>query len=451
MATAGAITLRDEYLQIIEGMGGDREGRAAADVHLRESYAKGESLRWATNPLIFDIEQLETLTNAAATFDSIMEKVMAKYHRDAAFRKLFGLTREVEILTRVPSGCHAAVPLARLDIYYGQKAGNFKIAGVATGGIEGMAANLEATRAVMRTGAYKAFAGKHNAIETFDPLTAGVEAVLHTYISWANAEEGRNHPTNPSFAIVDVADSPRAAETVASISRLQEIGCYARATDLASLRIETVGGLPQLVDEEGPITCVWMRATADEAIAVKDGLKALVEATRRGLVCTVGGYRSWPCCVRNFFSVLRTKECRAILSDEENAFVEAHIPDTYVLDASLDLSQFYDQENWVLKEMDGLSLTGIHAGTSMRKADWRKALVKGIKHHHVVQAYIPQEKVRVAGADLAGEPFVLEENVMLSLFIFEGQLAGVGARCGIGGASANWSERLEMGALVVCD
>lgn len=450
-AKARATKLQDEYLQILGEMSGDAAGREAGDAHLGESYGKYDNLKWATNPLIFDAKQYEMLDNAATTFSSIMEKVMARYQRDPFFRKLFGLPIKVEHLTRVPSGCHAAVPLARLDVFYDPISSNFHIAGVATGGVDGMATSLAATRAVKSTGAYRAFAAKHDDIEDFDPLTACLKAVLNTYASWANAEEGRNHPTNPSFAIVDVAGSPRADETATAVSRLTEMGHYAHATDLAELRIQTVGGLPQLVDKQGPVTCVWLRAKAEEALKVEKGLDALVEATRRGLVCTVGGYRSWPCCVRSFFSVLRNKQCRAFLTDEENAFVDAHVPDTYVLETSLDLSEFYDQENWVLRETDGRDVSGFHVGKEMRKADWRKALVKGIKHHYVVQEYIAQQGMKVAMADDEGMPIVSEQNTMLSLYVFGGELSGIGAACGASDADAVLGSAREMACMVVRD
>ncbi len=451
MAKARATKLQDEYLRILGEMSGDAAGREAGDAHLDEAFAKYGNLQWATNPLIFDADQYEMLDNAATTFASIMEKVMARYQRDPYFRKLFALTTKLEHLTRVPSGCHAAVPLARLDLFYDPVTSNFHIAGVTTGGVDGMATSVAAMRAVKTTGAYRAFAAKHADIEEFDPLVACLKAVLNTYASWANAEEGRNHPTNPSFAIVDVAGSPRASETATAVSRLTEMGYYAHATDLSELRIQTVGGLPQLVDNQGPVTCVWLRAKAEEALAVEKGLDALVEATRRGLVCTVGGYRSWPCCVRSFFSVLRSKQCRMLLSEEENAFIEAHVPDTYVLETSLDLSEFYDQENWVLRETDGRDVSGFHVGKTMRKADWRKALVKGIKHHYVVQEYIAQKGMRVAMADAEGLPTVSEQNAMLSLYVFGGKLAGIGATCSASDSDAAKGDLREMACMVVRD
>ena len=175
-AKARATKLQDEYLQILGEMSGDAAGREAGDAHLEESYGKYDNLKWATNPLIFDAKQYEMLDNAATTFSSIMEKVMARYQRDPFFRKLFGLPTKVEHLTRVPSGCHAAVPLARLDVFYDPVSSNFHIAGVATGGVDGMATSLAATRAVKSTGAYRAFAAKHSGIEDFDPLTACLKA-----------------------------------------------------------------------------------------------------------------------------------------------------------------------------------------------------------------------------------------------------------------------------------
>lgn len=442
---------QNEYLQIVRDMGGDPQGRAAADAYLRSTlhYTEVDTIRYATNAIVFDQEEYETLQHIAKVMGSIMEKVMAKYHRDRSFRALFELPPAVEELTLVPSGCHAAVPLSRIDLFIDRDTGDYQIVDIVTGGLDGIALNNQVNRAVRNTNAFRKFAENHE-IVSLDPAEGAALSILHTYGKWANASEGRNHPTRPSLAVVDVADSPRTAATRTVVERLEGLGCMARSTDFSQLRIENVGGIKQLVDDHGPVTCVWLRATIDEAIAHLDkGMRVLADATRHGLVCTVGGYRSWPCCTRSFLSVLHSKECRLLLTYEESAFVKAHIPAMHMIKPSTDISEFYDQEHWVLKMADGHAKGSVVVGANMRKPDWRKLLVKGIKRRDAVQAYIDRSPVTVIAADADGACAESEMNLVTGLYVFESKLCGIRATSGTAPNNVGWDERLEMGCLVV--
>ena len=447
MAKAAKRGLQDEYLKIVRKLDGDPEGREAGVYYLEttDPHSMMDNHGWATNAYLLDAKQCDALDNAARVMGSIMEKVMAKYQRDRSFRELFHLDPTIEEFTLVPSGCHAAVPLSRIDLFFDQKTLDFQICGIETGGVSGMGPCADVSRVVRLTNAYHEFASKHKAVETFNPVRECALSILHTYGNWANAEVGRNHPTHPSLAIVDIENSPRAVETREFIACLRDMGCYARSTTFSELRIERVGGIKQLVDKHGPITCVWLRARADEAAAVPgDGVRTLLEATRRGRVCTVGGYRSWPCCTRSFLSVLHAKECRQLLSWEERAFIDAHIPQTHIIDASADISAFYDQDNWVLRTEDGHQSQDVIAGSNMSKAAWRNRLVKGIKRRDAVQAHIDQHPMTVVTE--AGE---MERNVMLGLYVFESRLTGVQVTSGTSKSFANWTDHLDIACFAV--
>ena len=452
MAQEEPRSYQEEYLKLVRDMDGDVAGREAADAYLRHTsiYAEGEGLRYTTNAIVYDQDEFETLENAAKVMGSIMEKVMAKYQRDRSFRALFGLPAAVEELTLVPSGCHAAVPLSRIDLFFDRETGDFQIVDIVTGGIDGIVLNNQVNRALRNTNAYRAFVEAHPTTISLDPAQECALSILHTYGKWANASEGRNHPTRPSLAVVDIAGSPRTGATRTVIEYLQAMGSHARATDFSKLRIESVGGIQQLVDDQGPVTCVWLRATMDEALAHMDGgMRVLAEATRRGLVCTVGGYRSWPCCTRAFLSILHSKECRSLLTYAESAFVRAHVPQMYMIDPSTDISQFYDQEKWVLKTADGHIPGSVVVGADVRRSDWRKLLVKGIKRRDAVQAYINQSPVTVVTADEDGSSVEDEMNLVTGLYVFESKLCGIRATSGKAPNNVGWDERLEMGCLVV--
>ena len=452
MAKKTSRSLAKDYLRLACDLLDDTAGVETASRYLKSVYEHGNKapVTWGNTPYLIDAQQQAVLEECASTMGAIMDKVMARYHRDRNFRKLFGLSPEVEQLTLVPSGCHAAVPLSRIDMLYDVKTHDYKIMAIVTGAVSGMAESVEVSRALLQMPASRAFAEKYQ-LSTYDPVNEVVLTLLHTYGKWANAQEGRNHPTNPSLAVVDVAGSPRLAESEYVIERLREQGCYCHTTEVSELRIETIAGVRQLVDNHGPVTCVWMRPTAEEAIANMDnGVRTLLEATRRGLVCTIGGYRSWPCSTKAFLEVLRTRECRAVLSREENAFVEAHVDETHVVNAYTDISRFYDQQNWMVRLADGPAERTVLAGSDMNRYAWRNLLVKSIKANNAVQRAVPVQTIAILGDKHAdGTCETKEITTLLGLYVFEGSMGGVRAIGGTGNTTASWNDRMALGCIKV--
>ena len=116
-----------------------------------------------------------------------------------------------------------------------------------------------------------------------------------------------------------------------------------------------------------------------------------------------------------------------------------------MLSTDTDISDFYDQENWVLRGDDGQGTRGVYAGADLRKQDWRVRLVRGIRRRDAVQAAITPQELSVVSS--TGE--VSKKNVLLGLYVYEGRIGGLRAICGTGVSAASWKDRMEMGCLVV--
>lgn len=444
-----------DFLRAAHALEGDLAGRAAATDYLRSTAPAlwDESEVWAASPVILDQEEVGVLETAARTMSSIMEKLMARYHRDRQVRSLFSLPPEVERLTLVPTGHRTAVPLSRIDLFFDRRSHDFTITSITTGGVDGMARSAEAARAVQRMGAYRELARKHQ-LRAFDAVEGLVITLLHTYGRWSNVGEGHNHPKNPALAVVDVADSPRAAESAYVIERLREYGCYAHVTTPSKLRVTDVDGIEQLIDDHGPLNCVWLRATAQEALdGMEGGFRTLLDATRRGLVCTIGGYRSWPCSTKGFLEALQAKEFRLLLTREENEFVERHVDETHVIDTTTDISQFYDQDEWVLRPSAGNLFGEVLAGVDMSRSQWRSHLVKAIKRRDAVQRRLPDQRMDALAAtcDPQDPTSTNALSVVLGLYVFEGKLGGVRAVGGAGSTTTKWGYRSSLGCLELLD
>lgn len=456
MSNLQSRALENEFCDIARELGGDVEGKAAGDAYLAASHPVTDgsgSSTWAITPKVLGPAEVGILREGAETFGRILEKVTAHYLDDASFRALFRLPEQVEKNTLIPTGYEQILPFVRLDTLFDQQTGSFRFCGVATT-TAGMTAAVDVTRAVQLTEAYRRFSELHPSIETFDVVGGVIAALRETYISWANADTGAHHPEFPAVGIVDYPESASSAEFADLIERLSEEGVYARFVDIRDLRIEEAGGQRRLVDSEGPISCVYRRATMGEMFVEKPcaGAEALAEAARRGLACLIGGFSAWPAATSAIFAVLHSDAAADLLTSEELAFVRAHVPEAHFLERGCDLAPYLaEQGEWLVRPAGGYRASEAVAGVDrMDRDEWWRVLLAACEEGAVIERLDPAGKTPVVVGGAAGGE-VAEGNTMLGLYLCRGEFAGVYARCGFESVMGEWGRRVDLGCIVVSD
>ncbi|MGI6230750.1 MAG: hypothetical protein ACOYJL_07590 [Tractidigestivibacter sp.] len=448
--------LEDQFLSIARELGGDVQSRKDGDAYLAGTHAlyHGGPVSWALTPKIFDEKQIKILSDAAETMGRIMDKVTAEYLRNPDFRAQFKFSPELEELTLIPTGYDQLIPIARVDVFFNEETGDYQFCELNTDGSAGMTTAVEVTRAIKRSQTYRRFAESHPVIQTFDPVESVVDAVIETYRSWANAKK-LGSLDHPAVAIVDYSESVSADEVADILTHFAERGVPASFCDIRDLHIGKVGGRDALIGPNGPISCVYRRAVTSEIVARPcRGADALAEAARRGLACLIGGYRTWPCASKTVFAVLRSDAVRGVLTEDEIAFVNAHVPETVLLDENSDLAPYGDKDRWILKPAGGYNAEGVVAGLDCETNEqWQEALNECAKKGGIVQAYAPQYRtptlVGGALADGADPLDAPEMSNMEGLYLFRGKFAGVFTRCGLQNVIGEWTHRVNMGCLVV--
>lgn len=439
-----SVRLEDEYIADARALGGDEASHEAGDRYLAGTNAlyHGGPIQWSFVPKVFSMRDLGYLAWIAETMGSIMDKVTRHFVTDETLRAAFGLDPRIEALACMPNAFSTQIPIARVDIFLNEQTGAFKFCELNTDGSSGMLSAVEVTRANLLTKTGSRFAARH-AVAAFDIYSACADAILGCY------REAGGMASCPQVVAVDYSESI-VREEIDEFSRVfAECGAQLRFADIRDLRFE--GG--RLFDSVGQIDCVWRRVVISEMLEKPcAGADAFLACAETGTVPIVGGFRTWPCATKTVFAVLHSPIVQHILTAEEVEFIREHVPATYLVDESTDLSQFADRAKWIAKPRDGYNSIGVRAGQDCTDEQWHQVLQEMAASHGTVQEYVtPYASMNVeGGVDGIGRSFEPYMN-MEGLFLFRNRFAGVFTRCGQAAVIGEFAGRLNMGCLVVED
>lgn len=441
-APLDSLRLQAEYLEISRSLEGDVASRSVADGILMErgAYYHEGPVQWSFIPKVFSRSDISYLAWIAETMGRIMNKVTEAYARDRRIRDFFGFSSEVEELCLAPVPYEEPIPIARVDIFLNEETGEFQFCELNTDGSSGMLATSEVTYANLRTRTGFEFSRRH-AVTSFDIYGACVNAVLSAYRAAGGARE------RPAIAAVDFSESIAVHEIERFRAEFEARGASLRFSDLRDLSYRD--GV--LSDSQGPIDCVWRRVVvSDMELKPCNGVEAFAACARDGRVPIVGAFRTWPCATKTVFALFHDPLIEEVLDPEEVAFVREHVPETFMLDGSSDLSRFRQRERWIAKPRDGFNGLGVRAGSECTEEEWSETLEHMARTGGTVQAYAPQfYSVNFeGGAGAVGQEEARYSN-MEGLYLFDGAFAGVFTRCGATAVIGEHTGRLNMGCLVV--
>ena len=467
-ATFNSRALEDEYVSIVRSMDGDLAGRERADTYLAGTHAlyHGDPTPWALTPKIFDKATIEYLRTSAETMGVIMDKMTRAFRTSAPIRDQFELDPAFARLCCLDTGYEQQIPLARVDIFLNEETGDFQFCELNTDGSAGMVTTDEVTRAIRLTPSFHEFEERHPGLKTFDICDAWADALIDVYQHWhgpgfPDVNPGEDYTYGDevmSLAIVDFAESIDQDDVEHFVALFRDRGVHARFADVRDLRVEEVKpGRMRLVDNDGPIACVWRRAVTGELWEKAcEGRDALIRAAEQNIACVVGGFRTWPCATKTIFSVLWSDAASEALTPEEIEFVHAHVPFTEKLSATSDLARFSEKDRWIVKPSGGYNSVGVLAGLDATEEQWADALAQTAQSGGIIQSYAPQYRTPCLRGTLIdgehrGKPEHADElgfadaSNMEGLFLFNGKFAGVYTRCGFANTIGEWSSRLNMG------
>ncbi len=322
---------------------GDPEGEVTrVKNYLAGTHAahNGEVPAWRGEALFIDEFTYDAIETTCEVAYAVLDKLVRSYRSNDAVRAEFGLPEDLSRLCCLDTGYECQVPFVRIDVVK-DESGEAFISGVATTGAASLVAADELARAMHRTLTFGEFTSRH-AIKDAKPLCESwADALLDLYHGWY----GPGFPdTNPgddytygdetmSLSIVGVRQDCDMEAVAHFLDLFRDRGVHARFADVSELRlVEVKPGRVRLVDNDGPIACVWRRTDTAELLAMaaagNEGASALIQAAERNVACVVAGLRDHIVANDALFDALNSEAAAHVFGPTEAEQVDTFSPES---------------------------------------------------------------------------------------------------------------------------
>lgn len=372
-------------------------------------------------PKIFSQEDIAEFRRLLAVLYGIFDKVIARYRTDAAYRSLFGFEKRLEELILRKPRYQSKIPIARIDLFYNEETKDFKFCEFNTDGSSAMNEDRELNRAFWLTLGARMLSEKYR-LHTFELFDSWVK------ISLRIGREAGIKSQKPYVAIVDFMESATSNEFEIFAESYRRHGAECEICEIRDLTYKD----GRLYGSKGkPIDIIYRRAVTADIMEHFDEVTDFLAAVREGAVCLIGDFTTQIVHNKSLYGILHHPMTQDFLSEEENAFVKAHVPYTVrMAEAHVPYEAILrDKDSWILKPVDSYGSKGVFAGVEYDSGEEWEKIVK----EHQTNDYLAQEfciPYRTKNIDLSkgADTDFLEVSNLTGLFVYDGTFQGIYSR-----------------------
>ena len=423
-----------EYLGIIDALDGDEPGRRAARDHMEHSTAicHGIVVDSSYVPRLYDARTRQAFEHIAETTHAILVKVMRAYLENPAYRHVYDLDERLVDLILLPRGYDALLPFCRLDVFLDEDTLEGRFCEFNADGSSGMNENREITASIVHTRPFEEFARRHTVGTCDRTLFDGwIEEFVSIYESYDLRVD------SPRFAIVDFLENAIVDEFGVFKDLFEKAGHPCSIADVRDLSFDG----ETLRDGQGNrIDAIWRRCVTNDIIDRWEESQPLIEAVRARKVALIGSFAGHLVHDKQIFGVLRMPETRALLTDEENDFIERFVPFTAFLDDEhVDVARVIaDKDEWIIKPTDEYGSHDVFAGKDFDQTEWKEIVAAhaggAAGSPFLAQTYCTLYRTPAIGLYGDEEGFTTRTTVscgnMSGIYVYNGRFAGIFSRLG---------------------
>lgn len=436
---------RAEYIKAIVDLKGDVVGRASAMKFIRDSdvWVHGRPAPFPFVPYLFNKEDMEFIEDCCHTSHRILCKVIRHFLDDPGYRPLFKFPPEIERMILLPCNYDQLLPMGRFDIFLDEDDYSYKFCEFNTDGSGAMSRDLMIAKALQQTESFKRFAANHK-VERFELIDSWVEAFMRIYRTDAHAVE------SPIVAVIDFRESGVFSDFERFVEAFERAGVSARFVDIRDLRFTG----DALVDgnDGTQIHAIYRRSVTSEIAKHPGECEDLMAAVEAEKVCLIGHFRTTVVHTKMVNVALFHPMTRAFMTEEECAFIDEHVPRTYLLDSrsgEYDLDDIKaNKDAWIIKPADDYASHGVYPGVDYSQEEWEAIVDRHIDNDCIAQEFYPPHHVDIINTALPedGDACKVESwQSMPGFYVYDGEPTGFYCRLGNEGVIA-----IDHGGLCSC-
>ena len=371
---------------------------------------KGGCIKTLALPKVFTREDIAIFQQIAETMYRILAKITVHYKENPQYRKLFPFSEEMEQWICIDTGYASVIPIMRMDIHYHEDTKQWKFCEINTDGTSAMIEELLLHQAFSLP--------EEERFGQFELFDSWVRTVSRIYAAFA----GR--VPDPHVAIVDFLDKGYLPEFAEFEKRFRENGYSAEICDIRELTYQN-GALYSPSGKQ--IHIIYRRAVTSDIAEHAGEVRPFLQAAKEQAVCLIGGLQTQVAHNKALFYVMRHPMTRQLLTAEEAAFLDAHVPFTAKIGELRPEELIENREQWIIKPLDSYGASGVFAGLDYSDAEWENLIRLHRSEDYIVQEYY--HPFLTWNVDCTGaEPKTALYGNQTGLFVYDGQFAGIYSR-----------------------
>lgn len=403
-----------------------------SDLEYKDPYEQGKGAIYTRTlqiPKVFTQQDKKNFQAICKMFYSIFEKTVQAYKKDPAVRELFHFSPLLNELIALESGYQALIPMLRVDIFYNEETGDFKVCEFNT---DGTSAMFENNKMVDLLSYNSAWQNVKPDVEYMELMETWADAFLK------DAKEATGLD-KPAIVITDFLEQAYLPELYAFEQVFRKRGLLAEVVDIRDLRYDN-GKLRH--GHDGPaFDVVYRRAVTNDVLERADTITPFLEAVRNKAVTLIGAFQTQIPHSKMISEALFQPPLRRYFTEEECSFIDAHLPESFDLEEQSAEKVLKNKDHWIIKPKEGYGAKGVWAGVDVSQKHWEKLVQDSMGKGYITQEYISHYKT--PNIDLLKDTEFKPYSNMTGLYVYNGEFAGVYSRLSdMGIISTQYNERM---------
>lgn len=380
-------------------------------------------------PKFFTQTDKKRFESICSTFYTIFEKTIDAYRKDPAVRRLFHFPPTLNRLIYLEPGYQAAIPVLRIDIFYNEETGDFKVCEFNTDGTSAMFENNRMFEFLSLNNAWNALAPDVEYMELMDTL---IDALLEDIREATGLEQ-------PKIVISDFLENAYLPELYAFARRFQERGYVCEVADIRRLDYD---GQKLFNPETGTrFDALYRRAVTRDIMDHLHDVAPFLLAANDGNIVLLGSFKTQIPHSKMISEAIFQPELQKYFTEEEKAFIQDHMPEAFDLTSRQIPRLLEDRQHWIIKPKDSYGAKGVWAGVDVSQKLWEKLVRDFSDMGYIVEEYIPH--YQSLNIDLLGQEGFRPYSNLTGLYVWNGKFAGVYSRLSSAGiVSTQYNERM---------